>query len=159
MPIDLSLSSYKDDGEFTPGFPGMEVDTFANGIVNFVSESNAPIAFGVGVVRGTTDKTCALPAGTAADRFIGISMRHSVLAAALADGSPGYAGYAAVPILEHGRIWANPSANVVRGDPVFAAATTGALSNAGGSRIPGAEWETSTAAGDIGIIKINRVAA
>ncbi len=143
------------------GFAGQVVDMQYAEIDSKVNNTATVIDFGVAVARSTTDD--GVKAITAdGDVIIGISVRHPIRPAD-ASGNVSYARYDAVPVMRKGNIYAIAAANVVRGDGVISVtASNGALSGttagaagAGRVAVPGAKWETSTASGQIGIVRIS----
>lgn len=118
------------------------------------------IQFGSAVARGAADYTCKAPTADA-DQILGIAIRHVVMVADIS-GNVAYLQNATVPILLDGDIYASPVANVVAGDGVISvtagngtlSGTTAGAAGAGRVAVPGATWETTTAAGQIGLIRI-----
>lgn len=143
------------------GFAGQVADMQFAEIDSFVNTSATPLDFGLAVCRATTDDGCK-PQGADGDVIIGISVRHPIRPANAA-GDVSYARYDAVPVMRKGNIFAIAFENVVRGDGVLAitaqggklSGTTAGAAGAGRIVVPGAKWETSTTAGQIGKIRIN----
>lgn len=142
------------------GYPGMIVDLNEAHIINLANESATAIDFGQAVAAGATDKTCK-PVDNIANVIQGLAVRHAVMPSLTAPGvTPDvkYARYAAVPILEIGRMYATAGANVAKGDSVYVVIATGALTNTSNSsanpQVPGAKWDTTTSSGQLGIVRI-----
>lgn len=126
-----------------------------------INESATIIDFGRAVARGATDNSCK-PMGADADKLIGISVR-SVMTTYTSAGEVNYPRYASVPVLKTGYIFAKAAENVTQGDAVLAltagggtlGGTTGGAAGTGRVALTGAVWETTTASGSIGKIRIN----
>lgn len=127
---------------------------------DLVNSATVLIQFGNAVARSSADNTCKAPAADG-DAILGLAIRHPTKVAD-SSGNIAYAQYDSVPILRNGDIWAIASENVVRGDGVISrTATNGTLSGttagaagAGRVAVPGATWETTTTAGNVGKITI-----
>lgn len=144
------------------GYAGGIVD--ANPIVaqTLVNDQTIAIDFGVAVARSAADGTCKAPT-VDLDKIIGISIRHAIRPAS-SDGTNTvtYAKQDAVPVLKDGFIYALAYENTTRGDSAISVtaqngklgSTTGGSAGVGRVIVPGATWETSTTAGQIGIIRI-----
>lgn len=126
-----------------------------------INEGATAIDFGIAVARGTTaDDTCKVIAADA-DTPIGITVRLPNRPAD-ASGNVTYAQRDSVPILKQGWIYAIPYENVGRGAQVLSitaqggklGSTTGGAAGAGRVVVPGAVWETTTTAGQVGKIRI-----
>lgn len=125
------------------------------------NESATAIDFGIAVARGTTsDNTCKVIAADA-DLPIGLSVRLPNRPAD-ASGNVTYAQRDQVPILKNGWMFAVPFENVGRGAQVLSitaqggklGSTTGGAAGAGRVVVPGAVWETTTTAGQVGKVRI-----
>lgn len=143
------------------GYAGQIVD-FNNSISQSLTNDQAlAIDFGVAVARSAADGTCKAPT-LDTDKIIGISMRHAIRPADTSNNVT-YAQYDSVPILKDGFIYATAYENATRGDAVLSVtaqngklgSTTGGAAGAGRVVVPGATWETTTTAGQIGVIRIN----
>jgi hypothetical protein len=131
-----------------------------------LNEGATAIDFGVAVARGAADNTCKAPA-VDGDAIIGLSMRHAIKASPgygqMNAGVINYSQYDEVPVLREGYMFAVAFENATRGDGVISVtaqngklgSTTGGAVGAGRVAVPGATWETTVAAGAIGIVKIN----
>lgn len=133
---------------------------------NPVSTRNLPnaaavnIQYGNAVARGATDDTCKAPAADG-DAILGLAVRNAIRPAD-SSGNVFYAQYDVVDVLIDGDIYAIPTENVVRGDGVLSltagngtlSGTTAGAAGAGRIAVPGAKWETTTTAGQVGRIRI-----
>lgn len=143
------------------GYAGQIVDTNPTTIESKTNEAATAIDFGVAVARGAADDTCKAPAADG-DKIIGISVRHAIRPAD-ASNNVTYAQRDSVPILREGYVYAVAFENATRGDGVISVtaqngklgSTTGGAAGVGRVAVPGATWETTTTAGQIGIIRIN----
>jgi hypothetical protein len=144
------------------GYAGEIVDSNPVFSQSLINDQALAIDFGVAVARSAADNTCKAPAADA-DKIIGISIRHAIRPAS-ADGNNTvtYAQRDAVPILKDGFIYATAFENATRGDGVLSitaqngklGSITGGAAGAGRVVVPGATWETTTTAGQIGIVRI-----
>ncbi len=142
------------------GYAGQIVDTNPATIESKTNEAATAIDFGVAVARGAADDTCKAPAADG-DKIIGISARHAIRPAD-SSGNVTYAQRDSVPIVRQGYIYAVAYENATRGDGVISVtaqsgklgSTTGGAAGAGRVAVPGATWETTTTAGQIGIVRI-----
>jgi len=115
---------------------GMVADSIAQDIDTRICETAAGIGFGLAVAHGATEKGALL--GGALNDFSGISIRSVTLPASNEDK---YIENDNMGVLAKGDIWVVPAVAVVEGDPVHYNATTGQLTNTGGSGpIVGARW-------------------
>lgn len=129
-------------------------------IINKINENALAIGFGRAVARGTADNEVIAPTADG-DVIIGISVRHATAPADLA-GNVDYAQSAAVPILKQGYIYAIAQETTNQGDGVISitagngtlGSTTGGAAGAGRVAVPNAIWETDTAVGEVGVIRI-----
>ncbi|KAG0276856.1 hypothetical protein BGZ96_003107 [Linnemannia gamsii] len=152
--MSIQLSEYGDT-QLDRGIPGLEADTGPNSIVNRRNAGATEIDFGVAVAAGADEDTAMLPSSGC--RIIGLTVRHATMQSDKA-GNVSYAPQATVPVMEMGRLWAIAKEAVSPGDPVTTDAT-GALSTGGEITVPGALWETRTAAEAIGRVRINLMPA
>lgn len=146
------------------GYDGQIVDMSTADILNLINDQAAVIPFGAAVARSAADNTCKAPAADG-DKIIGIAVRHAIRP------SPGfgqtsanviqYVQWDTVPVLQHGRIFKTAAENTTRGDAVInvtanggIGSTTGGAAGTGRVAIPNAVWETTTTAGQVGIIRI-----
>jgi hypothetical protein len=144
----------------TIGYAGQAADFNNVEAVTRINESATVIDLGRPVARGTDDRGCK-PWGADGDKLIGISMRSGVIVADTSNNI-NYSQYDEVAVMKRGWIFAEAAENVVDGDPVlvvtasskFGGVSAGAA-GAGRVAVPGATWETTTAAGEIGLLRFN----
>jgi hypothetical protein len=146
-----------------PGYPGMIADMNIPTIESKTNEGATAIDFGRIVARGTTaDDTCKAPAADA-DQLIGIAVRYPIRPANASDIVL-YNQFDTVPILKQGYIWVLAAEAVTRGDAVLSltagggtiGGTTGGAAGAGRVALPNAKWETTTASGALGMVRITQ---
>lgn len=141
------------------GYAGQIVDTNPATIESKINDQALAIDFGVAVARSAADNTCKAPTDDG-DKIIGITVRHAIRPAD-SSGNVTYAQKDAVPILRSGYVYATAYENATRGDGVISVtaqngklgSTTGGAAGVGRVAVPGATWETTTSAGQIGIIR------
>ena len=129
-----------------------EGDT-ARDVVSRKVETAAGIGFGLAVSRGTAEDQITL-GGTS---FLGISVR-SLDVEGNTDGEVQYDEKSTAPVLRQGYIWAvctngcNPgdAAKYVQADGTLASGAA----NAGETAIAGGTWESVTAAGNVGLLRV-----
>lgn len=128
------------------GVVGQCADMTTSDVVSRVCETG-PIAFGLAVIKGTTDKQAKLGA---AGVFIGITVEDKTL---LPDNADTYVAGGAIAIATRGSWFASPTEAVAYGDAVYRAAD-GTLNktSSGNTLIANAYWGSTTAANGIGII-------
>ena len=146
------------------GFEGQRVDLGLTNITSKVAQTG-DIPFGRAVVRGTADNQAILPTATG-QSFLGIT-EHTTAGSENGSDLHLYEQYREMNILNFGQIYAYTEAAVVPGDAVYFrhTADTAPLDVVGRFRddasggdadlVTGASWETTTAAGGIGIINLN----
>jgi len=127
---------------------GMIADTRFKSVRSLTYVGANDIGFGIALTRAANDNEVDL-GGTV---FAGIVVSTQVQDPNLA--TDGYATRESVGLLDVGSIWVAPEVAVVAGEPVTFDPATGALSNTGGTVIPGAEYETSANAGDLARIRM-----
>lgn len=143
------------------GYAGEIVDFNPCVIESKTNDQATAIDFGVAVARSAADDTCKAPTADA-DKIIGISARHAIRPADTSNNVT-YAQKDSVPIVKEGYIYAVAYENATRGDGVISVtaqngklgSTTGGAAGAGRVAVPGAVWETTTTAGNIGVVRIN----
>lgn len=143
------------------GIAGQPADFNPSTIESRTNLNATSINFGVAVCRGTTDDSCK-PQLLDADKILGISVR-SPIQPADATGEIVYKQNESVPVMREGNIWALAFEATNRGDGVIAVtaqtgklgSVTGGVAGVGRVAVPGATWETTTAAGAVGLIRIN----
>jgi len=146
------------------GYQGQVVDMNESVISTFVNDLTVAIDFGNAVARSAADNTCKAPT-VDGDIPIGIAVRHAIRPAS-SDGvnTVNYAQRDAVPVLREGFVYVLAYENVVRGTQALSitaqngrvASTTGGAAGAGRIAIAGAFWETTTTAGQIGVVRLNQ---
>lgn len=142
------------------GYAGEIADMNDPHTMTRINDQALAIDFGVAVARSAADDTCKAPTADA-DKIIGISVRHAVRPADSSNNVT-YAQRDAVPVLKNGNIYVLAYENSTRGDGVISVtaqngklgSTTGGAAGAGRVAVPGAVWETTTTAGQIGIVRI-----
>ena len=146
------------------GFEGQRVDLQVTNIVSKVAE-DSDVPFGRAVVQGTNDGQGKLPTATG-QLFLGITEMTTAWAENASDLHV-YAESREMSIIDFGSVYAYSEQSVVPGDAVYFrhTADTAPLNIVGRFRkdasggdadlIQGAKWDTTTAAGAIGKIKLN----
>lgn len=125
-----------------------------------VNVNASAVDFGVAVSRSGVDG--CKPFAAITDEILGISVRQST-GVYNAGGTVNYPQYSSVPVLKQGYMFVEAGENVTVGDYVVALTAsagklgggTGGVPGAGRALVPGGSWETTTAAGQIGKIRIN----
>lgn len=147
--------------EHIAGFEGQRVDF---GLVDIISKAaeDSDINFGRAVVRGTADNQAILPSASG-QAFLGVTEYTTAWAANASDVHL-YQENREMNILDFGRIFVVCEDGCVPGDDVFFRHTTGTGTTIGAFRtdadtatadqVSGASWESTTSAGDIGLIKL-----
>lgn len=142
------------------GYAGQIVDTNPVTIETLINDQATAIDFGVAVARSAADNTCKAPTADG-DKIVGISARHAIRPAD-SSNNVNYAQKDAVPVLRNGFVYVTAYENATRGDGVISVtaqngklgSTTGGAAGVGRVAVPNALWETTTAAGSIGIVRI-----
>lgn len=120
-------------------------------------EGAAGIEFGVAVSRGTDKDRQALPGG--ATGFLGITYRDLGREGAANTGAIKYSEKETAGIMRNGYIWAVCPTGCNPGDPVNYVDATGILDSgaavAGETLINRATWETTAAAGELAVIRLD----
>ncbi|WP_186247372.1 structural cement protein Gp24 [Burkholderia gladioli] len=150
----INLGDYA-PAQFERGIPGLIVDNGTATVRNGTNRGREPIEFGVAVCNTDVEGEYVLPGDARATTFAGISIRHVTFTANL-EGEVFYKPGATLPAMQIGPIWAMCADGCNPRDPVKFAAS-GVLAAGSGTRIAGAEWETKTEPGQVGIVVINRV--
>lgn len=137
-----------------PAFPGMPANANYSADTKIV-ETVAGIGFGLAVGRGTGVKQAVLGA-SAANRFLGLSIKDSTQIGTTADTYPRYEN---MGVMFKGDMWVTVGADVTAGTDVTFSSTTGVLSSAAASgsqfTIAGAVWMTSAASGALAIVRLS----
>lgn len=146
------------------GYEGQIADLSDADIINLMNAQAIAVLFGRVVARDAAGQ-CKAPAADG-NVILGIAARHSI------KPSPGfgqtgafgvgYAQYDEVPILRKGDIWCIAVENVTQDDQALSitasngtiGGTTGGAAGAGRVVIPGAKWQQTVAAGNIGLLRI-----
>lgn len=125
-------------------------------IMSLSVETVAGIGFGVAVARGTDkEKQCVL-AGSA--DYVGVTIRSLDNEGVANTGAIKYDQYDTAGIMRYGYVWAVCPAGCNPGDLVKYTDGTGVLdagaAGVGETQIDDAKWQTVTAAGEIGLIRL-----
>lgn len=119
-------------------------------------EGVAGFGFGVAVSRGTNKEKQAIAGG--ATGFLGITVRDLSREGAVNTGDIQYNETETAGIMRRGSIWAICPTGATPGDPVKYINSTGVLDSgvavAGETQLEAATWETTTVAGELGVIRI-----
>jgi hypothetical protein len=148
------------------GYAGELVDQNTYEAESLLNDQPVAIQFGGVVARSAADNSCKAPT-VDADKIIGIALRHAIMPTL--GGSVGgtntvqYAQNMEVPVARQAFIYIVAAENVTRGDQALSltasngtiGGVTGGVAGAGRVVIPNASWETTTAAGSVGIVRIN----
>lgn len=148
------------------GYAGQIVDTNPASIEALINDQATAIDFGVFVARSASDNTCKAPAADG-DLLVGISARHAIRPADSSNNVT-YAQKDAVPVVREGFVYAVAYENATRGDVAISvtaqngkvgsttggAAGTGRIAADGSSGKPKVTWETTTTAGQIGVLRV-----
>lgn len=122
---------------------------------SFSVEGSAGINFGVAVSRGTDPERQVVLGGT---NFVGITYRSLEREGAANTGAVKYNENETAGVMREGYIWAVCPAGCTAGDPVFYTDADGVLdagtAAAGQTQLDGATWETTTVAGELGVIRL-----
>lgn len=147
------------------GYAGEIVDQLNVDIMNLNNDGAAAIDYGIAVARGASGGCKVIAAD--GDKILGISARNPMKAVpGFGQGSAFITQYAQndqTPVLKHGNIFVLAFENVTIDDQALSitaqggkiGGVTGGAAGAGRVVIPGATWQTTTAAGSIGIVRIN----
>ena len=133
---------------------GMIADMRGSTLVSYNTE--AALAFGVPVSKGTAEGQCKLTAAGATD-IIGITVRDRSVSA----GQDAYAQYDSARVMTEGAIWVTvtDAGGVAAGDLVWVKKADGTFSNAdagaGGSLKINGRWETAAANGALAVLSFN----
>ncbi len=125
-------------------------------IVSRLVEGSAGINFGVAVSRGTDAENQILLGGAV---FQGITIRSLDKEGVVNTGVIKWNEFEAAGVLRDGYIWAVCPTGCVPGDVVNYVIATGILDSgaavAGENALDDAFWDTTTAAGELGVIRLN----
>ena len=148
------------------GYAGQIVDTNPVTIQSLTNEAAVAIDYGVAVARGAADDTCKAPTADG-NLLIGISGRHAIRPADSSNNVT-YAQRDSVPVVREGYVYATAYENATRGDVAISVtaqngkvgSTTGGAAGAGRIALDGTSgkpkvtWETTTTAGQIGVLRV-----
>lgn len=127
-----------------------------NDIVSRSVEPAAGIGFGVAVTRGTDPDTQVKFGGSAS--FLGITIRSLEHEGAANTGAIKWSQNQTAGVMREGYIWAVCPTGCVPGDAVNYADGTGVLDSGaattGNTQLDGATWETTAAAGELAVIRL-----
>ena len=158
------MLTYTYNQEMDAGRIGQLVDTEEADLISRVSEVDG-LAFGVPLEPGDTtvqsagsmsvnNTEAAAVKPYDGGRFVGITVRERSIGA----GDVWNQGQHVRVLHSQGAIWVEAGAAVAPGDPVFITAGSTQFSNAGATQIP-ALWETTAAAGELGVIRLQSLIA
>lgn len=135
-------------------YAGMLYAQAPHQISSFTVETAAGIPFGVAVSRGTDKESQAVLGGS---DYVGITVRSLEREGGNA-GTVQYSEKETAGVLREGFVWAICPTGCTAGDSVNYTTATGVLdagtAGAGEAQIAGATWETTTAAGELGVIRL-----
>ncbi len=135
-------------------YAGMLYAQAPHQISSFSVETAAGIDFGVAVSRGTDKERQVVLGGS---DFVGITIRSLEREGGNA-GTVKYSQEETAGVLRDGYVYAVCPTGCTAGDDVKYTTATGVLdagtAGAGEAQITGATWETTTAAGEIGVIRL-----
>ena len=147
--------------EHIEGFVGQYADLQLTNVISRSVET-AEVDFGLAVVRGTADDQCILPSATG-QSFVGITAR-TIAGTADTAGDRKYQVGETANLLDEGVIYAICEDGCIPGDDVFFRHTSGTgtvigalrtdADTASADQIANAVWVTTTAAGEIGRVKL-----
>jgi hypothetical protein len=140
--------------DIAKGLPGLIYALAPADVVTRAVETAAGVPFGVAVSQGTGDNQAVL-GGTS---FLGVSIRSLEQEGAANTGAIQWDEQEAMGILRTGYIYVTCPAGCVPGDLVKYTDATGVLdagaAAAGETQLTNAAWQTTAAAGELGVIKI-----
>lgn len=141
-------------------FAGQIVNLAPRDVISRSVETVAGIAFGVIVSRGTDADNQCLLGGT--DNILGVTLRSLDIEGAINTGAIKYNETDTAAIMRDGYVYAVCPTGCVPGDPVnFVEATgvldSGAPSGTGETGLDDCFWDSTTAAGEIGILRVKLV--
>lgn len=141
------------------GLAGQIYDLSTSVINSYSVETAAGADFGIAVSRGT-DKERQVVIG--ASDLVGITVRSLDREGVGSTSEIKYAQKETVGTMAFGHIYVVCPTGCTAGDAVKATTATGVLdagaASAGETQLDGAKWETTTAAGEVGVISITSVA-
>ena len=134
-----------------PVFEGMIAEGTPCTILTKIAEGG-DIPFGTAVVRGTGDEQAMTPTAGGQD-FVGLTIRDSAIEGAGSDTAQ-FADMKPMAVLIEGAIWALCLDGALAGDAVSFDSASGGLGVAVGDLVQNATWETTTAAGELGLVRL-----
>jgi len=136
--------------------PGLIYALHPSKIDSRAVETAAGIGFGVAVSRGTDKDNQVIVGGT---DFFGITVRSLEREGVYGTGLTQYDQKETAGLLREGYIWAICPAGCTPGQPVKYDDTTGVLdqgaAGVGETQLDGAVWDTTAAAGELAVIKLD----
>ena len=157
MPLNFTYAENMDAGRV-----GQLVDTETVNLISRVAEVDIaigmPLEYGDTTVQGMGHLNVNNTEGAAVKpydggQFVGISVRER----SILPGDVYRVGEGVRVLHSQGAIWVYCGEAVQPGDPVFVSAGSNQFTKAGGTRIP-ALWETTTtAAGELGVIRLQAI--
>jgi len=137
-------------------YPGLIYAQFPSDVQSFSVETVAGIPFGVAVSRGTDEERQIILGGNAL--LLGISIRSLDREGAANTGAIQYNVTETAGVMRSGHIYVVCPTGCMPTVPVKYVIATGVIDSgapaAGELAIPNATWETHTAAGQIGIVRL-----
>lgn len=137
-------------------YAGMIVDLSPKDVVSRSVETSAGIDFGVAVSRGTDKDRQVVVGGS---DYLGVTVRSLDREGAMNTGAIKYDQNETAAIMRDGYIAAVCPSGCTPGAAVFFNDTTGVLdagtAGVGETQLNGSSWETTTSAGEIGVIRLN----
>lgn len=126
-------------------------------IFSLAVETAAGIDFAVAVTRGSdADEQCVLATSAS---FLGITIRSLERESSANTGAVKYEQYETAGIMRKGYIWASCPTGCNPGDAVKYTDGTGVLDSGaagvGETQLDGATWETTAAAGELAVIRLD----
>lgn len=146
------------------GYAGGMVNELNADIDNLQNMQALAINYGCAVARDASGQ-CKAPAADA-DVILGIATKFPIKAApGFGQANANTVNFAQndmVPVLKHGEIYVIAAENVTQDDQALSltasngtiGGTTGGAAGAGRIVVPGGKWQTTTAAGMVGIVRI-----
>ena len=137
-------------------YAGLVFSPAPKDVVSRSVETAAGAAFGIAVSRGTDkDKEVVIGGATG---FLGITVRSLSTEGAINTGAIQYDETETAAVLRSGYIWAVCPTGCVPGNSVNYVDATGVLDSgtaaAGETQLDGATWDTTAAAGELAVIRI-----
>jgi hypothetical protein len=134
-----------------PAFEGMIAEGTPCTKLTKIAEGG-DVPFGIAVVRGTADEQAMIPTAGGQD-FVGLTVRDSAVEGA-GPNTAHFADQKPMAVLIEGAIWALCLNGALAGDGVSFDSTSGGLGVVVGDLVQNATWETTTAAGELGLVRL-----